>query len=64
MGDVLPPGQMPLTTNQQVQEDQLATSRLHPPWSDPGDSPLSQGKQDARLPQKKPESLLSQDQGA
>ena len=85
MGDVLPPGQIQLSANHQEQEDQPATSRLHPPQSDPGDSPLSevlghdtaewpwmgnshqhlcQGKQDAQLPQKKPESLFSQDQGA
>ena len=85
MGDVLLPGQIQLTANHQEQEDQPSTSRLHPPRSDPGDSPLSQavgcdtavwprmrkshwqhlcqGKQDARLPQKKLESLLSQDQG-
>ena len=84
MGDVLPPGQMQLSANHQEQEDQPAISRLHPPRSDPGDSPLSQvlghntaewpwmgnshqrlcqSKQDARLPQKKHESLFGQDQG-
>ena len=42
MGDVLPPGQMQSSANHQEQEDHHATSRLHPPQSDPGDSPLSQ----------------------
>ena len=86
LGDTLPPGKRQSTANHLVQEEQPATSRPHPPRSDPGDIALSQeggrdtavrprmgnshqqrlcqGEQDARLPQKKPESLLSQDQGA